>query len=168
LVGLGRITRSQGNRGELRLRLYSDEPIEPFFQKVYLQSKGESEEFEVESVRRYKDEYVVKLKGIDTLEAARSKRGSEVVVPQEWLKPLAQGDYYLYQIIGCAVYTTTRQFVGEAEDVLSIENNDLLVVRDASREVLVPFTERICVEIDLKKREIVLEPPEGLLELNEI
>jgi len=52
--------------------------------------------------------------------------------------------------------------------VVWIEDNNLLVVRKGENEVLVPFIHSVCLEIDLKRKRIRVDPPEGLLELNEI
>jgi 16S rRNA processing protein RimM len=54
------------------------------------------------------------------------------------------------------------------KDVLFISENDLLVVEKGDRQILIPFTESICIEVDLEKKEIVIDPPDGLLNLNEI
>jgi ribosomal 30S subunit maturation factor RimM len=51
---------------------------------------------------------------------------------------------------------------------LLIKDNDLLVVEKEGKEILIPFTAVICLEVNLKKKEIVIDPPEGLLELDEI
>jgi len=54
------------------------------------------------------------------------------------------------------------------KDVLLIKDNDLLVVGKGEEEIYVPFTESICVEINLENKEIIIDPPQGLLELDEI
>jgi len=58
--------------------------------------------------------------------------------------------------------------VGTIEDILFIQENDLLVVRRGSMEFLIPFTESICVGIDLEEKRVIIDPPEGLLDLDEI
>ena len=168
MVVVGKIVRSQGNKGELRLKLYVDYSITPFFQRVYLQEKRSSREFEVESIRPYKDYYLLKLKEVDSLGQAQELAGLEVSVPEGWLQPLAKGDYYFFQIIGCSVWTKKGEKIGVAKEFLFIGSNDLLVVRKGKREILIPFTQSICVDINPQKKEIIIDPPEGLLELNEI
>ncbi|MFQ6068905.1 MAG: ribosome maturation factor RimM [Candidatus Aminicenantales bacterium] len=168
MITLGRIAGSQGKRGELRLKFYSDPPSKLFFQKVYLQREGVSEEYEVEFIRPYKDYFILKLKAVDTIFQARELKGAELAVPEEWLKPLASGDFYLFQLIGSSVYTKEKKRVGEVVDLIFIENNDLLVVKEGEREVLIPFTASICIRVDTVLKEITVDPPEGLLELNEI
>ena len=54
------------------------------------------------------------------------------------------------------------------KDILFIKENDLLVVEKEERKMLIPFTEAICIGVDLGKREIIIDPPDGLLDLNEI
>jgi 16S rRNA processing protein RimM len=89
-------------------------------------------------------------------------------VHEENLHPLDKGKYYLFQLSGCAVVTKGGDSVGSVKDILFIQGNDLLVVEREGREVFVPFTEPICIEIDLNGKKIVIDPPDGLLDLNEI
>jgi 16S rRNA processing protein RimM len=76
--------------------------------------------------------------------------------------------YYLFQLSGCSVVTREGSRVGLVKDVLFIDENDLLIVEKGERQVLVPFTESICVEVNLEERKITVDPPDGLLDLDEI
>lgn len=64
--------------------------------------------------------------------------------------------------------TEGGDLIGLVKDILFIKKNDLLVVEKGERKMLIPFTESICIEVDLGKKEIVIDPPDGLLDLNEI
>jgi 16S rRNA processing protein RimM len=99
---------------------------------------------------------------------AEDLKGQEILVHEENLHPLDKGKYYLFQLRGCSVVTKVGDSVGPVKDVLFIEGNDLLVVERGGRDVFIPFTESICIEIDLKGKRIVIDPPDGLLDLNEI
>jgi len=66
------------------------------------------------------------------------------------------------------VVTKEDARVGSVKDILFIEGNDLLVVERGEREMFVPFTESICVEVNLEERKITVDPPDGLLDLDEI
>jgi 16S rRNA processing protein RimM len=90
------------------------------------------------------------------------------MLPEEDLTRLEKGSYYLFQLVGCAVVAVDGTAIGTVKDVLPIQGNDVLEVVSQGREILVPFTEEICVEVNLERREIVVDPPEGLLEINEI
>jgi 16S rRNA processing protein RimM len=66
------------------------------------------------------------------------------------------------------VITREGKDVGSVKDILFINENDLLVVEKGEKEIFIPFSESICIGVDLVKKEIVVDPPEGLLDLNEI
>ena len=133
-----------------------------------MQKKGVRKEFRVESFRPYKEYYILKLKGIDSLPQARELVGQEILLPEENLRTLEKGKYYFFQIVGCSVVSKKGIKIGSVKDLLCIEDNDLLVVARGKREILIPFTQSICVEVNLKRKEILVDPPEGLLELDEI
>ena len=94
--------------------------------------------------------------------------GQECMLPEEDLSRLEEDKYYLFQLVGSSVFTESKKRVGVVSDVLFIKDNDLLVIERGGKEILIPFTVAICVSVNLEKREIVIRPPEGLLDLNEI
>lgn len=139
-----------------------------FFSRVYLRQKGDLEEFQVESLRPYKKSYILKLKGINTVAEAREVVGQDILLPEEELDPLEKDYYYLFQIIGCSVFSKSGKTIGKVIDFVSVPQNDLLVVKKGKQEIYIPFTVDICIQVKMNEREIVVDPPEGLLELNEI
>lgn len=108
------------------------------------------------------------MRGIDSLDKAAELSGLEVFVPEESLKPLEKDAFYHFQLIGCCVVTINREPVGAVKDILSIPENELLVVESGQQEFLIPLSGGICLEINLADKEIVIDPPDGLLDLNEI
>lgn len=90
------------------------------------------------------------------------------MLSEEDLRPLNNGDFYSYQIAGCSVLTERGEQIGKVKDVMFIKGNDLLVIERGDKEILIPIVRTICLKINIEKREIVINPPEGLLELNEI
>ncbi len=139
-----------------------------FFSRVFLKQEGGIREYSVESFRSHKNFTIIKLKGVDTLAQAKEYVGKECLLPEKDLSRLEQGSYYLFQIVGCSVVTVKGIKVGTVKDLLLVKDNQILEVVKQEREILIPFTEEICIEVNLKKMEIVIDPPEGLLEINEI
>ena len=139
-----------------------------FFSRIFFKVSGDLKEFQVESIRPYREFCIVKLEGIDTLDSARDFAGQEIWIPEEECQPLERGKYYLFQLVGCSVVAEDGKRIGSVEDILFIEANDLLIVKKGKRNLYIPFTEDICRDVDLEKREIVIDPPDGLLDLNEI
>lgn len=151
-----------------RLSFIPNVSLSLFFSRLFFKTSGDTEEFEVESIRPLREFYIIKLKGVDTLDRAEDFRGRLIWVREKDLQPLDEGRYYFFQLEGCAVVTEDGCFIGVVEDILFIRENDLLVIEKEDRKILVPFTDSICASIDLKKKEIVIDPPDGLLDLNDI
>ena len=96
--------------------------------------------------------------------------GSDILVSEENLTPLEEGRYYSSELVGCSVFTKTHQTVGIVKDVWTIGESVLLVIESDrnGREILIPFSEAICPEVDRTRKTIVINPPDVLLDLNEI
>ena len=83
--------------------------------------------------------------------------------------PLAPHQYYRCELRGCRVVEKRQgEEIGTVAEIDPTGGVDLLRVRrpDGKSEVLIPFAQEICTQIDLASRTIVIEPPEDLLELN--
>ena len=87
-------------------------------------------------------------------------------MPVEWLAPLPDGMFYRHDLVGCRVETRTGEPVGMVQRRRGDDGGSRLVVDADSGEVLVPLAADICTSIDVAGRQIVIEPPEGLLEVN--
>ncbi len=94
--------------------------------------------------------------------------GLECFLPEDEFGRLEEDEYYLHQIIGCSVVTLEGKEIGTAADILEYPGNEILVVERDEQEILIPFNREICREINLNKRKIRVDPPEGLLDLNEV
>lgn len=110
---------------------------------------------------------VVRLEGCDTIEEAAAWRGSEVILAAEAFDPPPAGSYYPHELIGCEVSSSDGRAIGRVEEVLRTGGAELLVIRSAGREHLVPFAREICRRVDPEARRIEIDPPEGLLDLDE-
>jgi len=84
------------------------------------------------------------------------------------LREQDEGSLYFYQVAGSTVVTLSGEPVGKVIDMIAIPDNDILVVERMGKEILIPFTSEICIRVDAKNKEIVIDPPPGLLELDEI
>jgi len=135
-----------------------------FFSRVFFKTKGILQEFRVETCRLHKSFYIIKLQGIDAIDLGLDLVGKEIFYPEEELIPLDKDRYYSHQLVGCQVFTVQGEKIGLVEDLMPVAENDLLIVRRNKDEVLIPFTQSICVDVDTEKGIIVIDPPEGLLE----
>lgn len=111
---------------------------------------------------------IVRLRGIDTIVAAQHLVGNDVLVSEEDLPSSEKDSIYFFQIEGFSVETIQGESVGTVADMLATAAVDLLVVKRGDKESLIPFVDPICSQIKWDERKILIDPPEGLLNLNEI
>jgi len=174
LVALGKVVRSQGRDGLIKLRLNEKGPTAFGGSTVLIRRREGLEAFEVESLVLDRNAYVLKLKGVDTLAAADALAGLDIYAAETDFRRLERDLFYDFQVIGCRVRTRDGTEIGEVASVLAAGNPAVadgpvvLVVRRGSGDVYIPFTEAICVKVDPEAREVVIDPPDGLLDLNEI
>lgn len=168
MITVGRIVRPHGRRGEVVVESETDFGDERFKvgQTLYWQPLSAVEPVRVTASRPYDARWVVALEGVGTIDEAEAVRGRELRIPASALKPLEPGTYYTHDLVGCRVETTDGAAVGEVGGVQFGSGAPLLVVAGEEAEVLVPMAEHICRTIDVAGRRIVIDPPDGLLDLN--
>jgi 16S rRNA processing protein RimM len=98
--------------------------------------------------------------------AAEKLRGRFIEIPHRQLKSLPEGQHYHFQLIGLQVWSTKGEFLGEITDILTTAGNDSYVVKGDNEELLIPAIEDVVKSIDIAGGLVVIEPIEGLLELN--
>jgi 16S rRNA processing protein RimM len=168
-IVIARIARAWGIKGEVFADILTDFP-ERFddVTTVTLRRGATERPAELEGYRFHKERILLKFAGVDTMSDAELLAGFDVVVPEEELYELPEGEdlYYDFDLVGCRVETAEGDEVGEVERVMRTGAQELLVVRRPDgREALVPFVDEICPTVDVEGKRIVVDPPEGLLEL---
>ncbi len=109
------------------------------------------------------DHLIFKFEGVDTISDAEKLAGAEVAIPFEQRAELGEDEIYQSDLIGCQVIDATGRSLGVVTDFEETGGTPLLRVGE---ELLIPFAKSICTSIDLQNKRIVVNPPEGLLDLN--
>jgi 16S rRNA processing protein RimM len=81
------------------------------------------------------------------------------------LDSLAPGEYHFQQLIGCEVFKQNGELIGTVDEIVKLPGQDLLSVSKAGAQVLIPMVKQIVIEIDVLAKKIVVNPPEGLLDV---
>ncbi|MBN2200120.1 MAG: 16S rRNA processing protein RimM [Candidatus Aminicenantes bacterium] len=151
----------------MKFKLFPDFRLEgvPF---LFLRRAGNVERFAVRSVRRERGSGFLKLEGVDSSVAAEAMRGSEILLSVSNLPPPGEDAFFAGQLIGCRVVTLSGEDLGAVTAVVPVGESGLLVVEREGKEVLIPLSARICREIRPEEGRIRVDPPDGLLDLNEI
>jgi 16S rRNA processing protein RimM len=122
---------------------------------------------EVENTWMHGDHLILKFKGVDTISDAEKLAGAEVSIPFEQRAALSADEVYQSDLIGCEVVDASGRPLGTVEDFQETGGAPLLTVKTASgRELLIPFANSICTKIDLEHKQITVNLPDGLLDLN--
>jgi 16S rRNA processing protein RimM len=180
-ITLARIVKTQGRLGEVAAEIHSDVPdrfavgMKLFgwqsagsAKQVLGQKKGpERFPLEIEDLWPHKGLLVLKFRGIDSISAAEVLLGSELQVPRAERAELEPGWSYISDLIGCTVFDQGKE-IGRIEDVHSGAGEaPLLIVADhAGEKWEVPFAEAYLEDVDVKRREVRMKLPEGMLEVN--
>lgn len=165
---VGRIARAHGIRGQVILNVETDFPEERFRAgaELFIERAGHVEALTITTVRFHRNRPVVGLRGVDTINDAEALAGHELRVPLDALAALPSGTFYRHDLIGCLVETTAGTQIGVVRDVEGTMAGSRLVVDGMSGEVLIPFATEICRQIDPAGKRIVIDPPEGLIDVN--
>ena len=174
-ITLARVVKTQGRHGEVAAEIHSDVP-ERFVagMKLFALPKSQSiqaedarRELEVEDLWPHKGLLVLKFRGVDTMNDAELLIGSELQVPKAERAGLDAGWNYVSDLIGCMVLDGARE-IGRIEDVQfgAGEASLLIVVDRAGKKFDVPFAEAYLEGVDTAQRQVRMNLPEGMLEIN--
>jgi 16S rRNA processing protein RimM len=165
-VVIGRVRRAHGTGGEVCVEPITDFP-ERFesLREVLLKGEGETLRLmEVEALRWKGELALVKLAGVDDRTEAAKLNGALVGVLRGQIAPPGEDEYYHFDLVGCRVVDEKGEQVGVVEDVLRMPANDVLVVTDGEREMLVPTVKQIIKCVSVEDRLITIERIPGLLD----
>jgi 16S rRNA processing protein RimM len=166
-VVVGRIGRPHGVRGEVTVEVRTDDPDLRFVPGAVLRTDpAERGPITIAGVHWHSGTLLLRLEGVDSREAAEAVRNTELLVDVADLPEIEDPDsYYDHQLVGLTARMPDGTVLGEVT-VVRHEAQDLLVVRrPEGGDVLIPFVSAIVPTVDLDGGFVVVDPPEGLLEL---
>jgi len=167
LVVIARAVKPRGLKGEIVAELLTDFPerFEDVDELVLVSPRGERTVKRLEDYWFQNDRVVLKLSGYDDVDAAKELVGFEFAVPESERVSLPADHYYDWELEGCTVKVGAES-IGQVNSVLKTGGAEILVVTDNSgRERLIPLADSIVVAVDPEQKTIVVDPPEGLLDL---
>ena len=118
---------------------------------------------EVERTWMHGDHLIFKFQGVDTISDAEKLAGAEVSIPFEQRAELPEDEVFESDLMGCEVFDTTGRSLGVVTDFQETGGTPLLQV---GNDLLIPFAKSICTKVDLDNKQIIVNLPDGLLDLN--
>ncbi|HUG40776.1 MAG TPA: ribosome maturation factor RimM [Longimicrobiales bacterium] len=170
---VGQLSRPHGTKGEILVWPLTDRPDEvlgPGRQVVVGDEEGEAGEgaatLRIEASRPHRKGLLLKFEGVADRAAAADLTTRYLLVPAAMLPEDEDADGLFYhELLGLRVETVDGREVGLVREVFETEPSHLLEVKGEGKVHLVPFVSRVVKEVDREGGRLVIDPPEGLLDL---
>jgi 16S rRNA processing protein RimM len=166
LVPIGEVVTTHGLDGWLKFNPFNRETTAlTSAHCLLLEREGSRSSHELESSKPYKSQFLIKLRDVNGIAAAKKWVGSMVYVQEQDLDSLRPGEYYHYQAIGLEVFDLKGDRIGVITHTWSTPGADLYVVLGTTKEHLIPAVKDIIEKVDFASGKMIINPPEGLLDL---
>ena len=160
---VGRIGRAHGVLGEATIEVQTDDP-DIRFQVGNKLTLDDGRELTIRSSRWHNQILLLAFDGGADRNQIEELR-DQLISSDVDLGLLAPGEYHFQQLIGCEVFQQSGELIGIVDEILKSPGQDLLSVSRAAGRVLIPMVKQIIIEIDVSAKKIIVNPPEGLLDV---
>jgi 16S rRNA processing protein RimM len=165
---LGKITRTNGNKGGLSIFLDVDNPQEySELDAVFVEVKKQLIPFFIEEIKIHtsKNTAVVYFEDIENIEEASTLTSYDLYLPLASLPVLEGNKFYFHEVPGFLLIDEKFGKIGKIKEVLEYPNQALFQTFFKEKEVLIPINDQFIHKVDRDKKEILLNLPEGLLDI---
>jgi len=165
-VAIGKILRAWGVKGELLIvPLCEDLNRYSQVEKVYIpDSDAKEKPYRIKRSRIFQGKVLLQLERIDSRTRAEELKGKYLEIDRKDVPLLAEGCYYVFDLVDCQVLSLNGKKIGEVKEVLLFPVHPVLSVRKGKKEYLIPFIKEVVKKIERGKRVIWIEPMKGLLD----
>ena len=165
---IGKIVGVHGFKGNIRISSYADSLsiFKPGSQLIAISLKGGEKAYTINWAKPHSKSFLLSFKGISNRNSAEALIGAELFIEKTSLPELEEGTYYWFDLIGLSVFTVENELIGQIDSIIPTGSNDVYVVKDPKKglkyERLIPALESVILSIDLKKKIMRVNLPEGL------
>ena len=162
---IGQIVNTFGIKGIVKVNPFTDD-ISQFekLKSILVDKKSKLLEMQIEEVKYSKNQILLKLKGVDTIEEAEKYRNCYLKLPREKAKKLPPNTYFIADLIGLKVYTDEGNLLGTLEDIYNSGASDIYVVKDElGKQILLPAIKDVIKQIDLEQEKVIVHLIKGLV-----
>jgi 16S rRNA processing protein RimM len=160
---VGRVLGPVGLGGELRAQILTDFPER--FQGLRTLYVGDRlRPYRVKGARVEPGTVLLRLEGVDDAVAAQALANQDLQIPIAEAVPLPRDQYFWHEIIGLEVVADDGARLGRVADILRTGSNDVLVVRDGSREILLPVIEEVVRAFEPEAGRVLVHLIPGLVD----
>jgi 16S rRNA processing protein RimM len=160
---VGRIGRAHGVLGEATVQVQTDDPDVRFKVGAKL-SLDNGKDLTIRSARWHNQILLLAFDGIIDRNQIEELR-DQMISAEVDITSLSPGEYHYQQLLGCQVFLQSDELIGEVDEIVKLPGQDLLSVARNGKKVLIPMVKKIIISIDVLTKKIVVNPPEGLLDV---
>jgi len=164
-VSVGKVVGTHGVRGVLKICPYVESfaVFQPGEKILTVDPRGGRAVWIVKWAEPYKRVLRMALERIETIDDAQVLIGAEIWIQRERLPELEEEDaYYWVDLVGLPVFAVSGEYLGRIDSIFPTGSNDVFVVKDGNREILVPALASVVVDVDLEGGTVRVDLPEGL------
>jgi 16S rRNA processing protein RimM len=165
---LGKVTKPNGYLGGVNIYLDVDEPHEyEELGAVFIEDRNSLIPYFIKNINIHtsKNTAVVYFEDIEDFDAAQALVNKHLYLPMSSLPKLKGNQFYFHEIVGYQIIDQKEGNLGEIKEVLDYPNQALFQTFYKNKEVLIPINDDIIQKVDRKKKEILVQLPEGLLDV---
>ncbi|MCD4745232.1 MAG: ribosome maturation factor RimM [Bacteroidales bacterium] len=163
---LGKITKTSGYKGNLMFFFDVDNPdYYKNLKSVFIEINNDLIPFIIDNIQFKNNIAFVKLQDITSYEQALILVNCELYLPLNLLPPLKGNKFYFHEIIGFKAIDKKHGNIGFVEQVIDITNQAILKLNYNGKEVLIPTSDEIILDVDRNKKQIKINAPEGLVDI---
>ena len=164
---LGKIAKKFSFKGEVLVYLDTDEPdLYENMESVFVEFNKNLVPFFIENSSLHKNDFLrVQFEDVDSEEEADSIIGCEVYLPHSMLPKLEGNKFYFHEVIGFEIEDKRLGVFGKIVSINDSSAQPLFEVVNGTVEILVPMIDQFLVKIDRENKKVVMDLPEGLVEM---
>ena len=164
---LGKVAKKFSFKGEVLVYLDTDEPeLYENLESMFVECGKHLVPFFIENSSLHKNDFLrVRFEDVKNEEEADALLGNHVYLPLKMLPKLTGNKFYFHEVIGFEVEDKRLGIVGEIQSINDSSAQPLFEVLNDGVEILIPMIDHFLVKIDRENKKIIMDLPEGLIEM---
>ena len=164
LVLIGKIVGVHGLRGTIRIQSYAEslEIFRPDTALLVVDPEDRKTSCKITWIKPHAHGALLAFSEISNRDQANALIGSELYIESNRFPKLEEGAYYWYELIGLNIYTSDDRYIGYLESIIETGANDVYVVKKDNKEILIPALKSVVRSIDIDRKIMRVELPDGL------
>ena len=166
IIQIGIIINTHGVRGELKFISQTDDPELLFGLEELIIANGDQRlRYPIVKIRETQKHWLLKLEGIDSMEKAAQLKGQGIFTEESSVKPLAEDEFFIHDLIDAKVYSTDNQFLGTIKNYFEVGAQGVCEVQADDGDFLFPTSAEVLQEVVPSQKVVIQLIPE-LIDLN--